>query len=68
MEKTKKRGPGRPKLAPTQVMSLRLPLPLIERVERFARMNGISRNQAGSRLIQLGLSPGPCGEKADGKG
>jgi hypothetical protein len=55
MEKTKKRGPGRPKLAPTQVMPLRLPLPLIERVERFARMNGISRNQAGARLIERGL-------------
>ena len=53
-----KRGRGRPRSGvPTVVLPLRVPDTLVVEVERFARLHGLTRNQAGLRLLRTALEP-----------
>lgn len=51
-------GPGRPKHSdPPVVLSLRIPESLRARVDDYAELQGVSRNQAGAMLLTLALFP-----------
>jgi hypothetical protein len=55
------RGPGRPKHAEaTQVITLRLPAALVDRLDAWAASRGLNRNQAGAELLTIALRP-PAG-------
>jgi hypothetical protein len=55
------RGPGRPRHAEaTQVITLRLPAALVDRLDAWAAARGLNRNQAGAELLQSALRP-PAG-------
>jgi hypothetical protein len=55
------RGPGRPRHAEaSQVITLRLPAALVDRLDGWAAARGLNRNQAGAELLQTALAP-PAG-------
>lgn len=53
-----KKKPGPPKSDdPPTVLSLKLPTSLENRVVEYAAIHGITKNEAGRRLLHIALSP-----------
>lgn len=55
---SKKRGGGRPKrIDATTIVAFRVPEDLAARLDSWAAVRGLNRNQAGLQLLQLALTP-----------